>query len=188
MVWSYGGELTVMNLRKVSIKMRSSILYIPLVMYIIFCLYPLYFTINTSLQERAEIFSVPPKVIFKPTLKSYLKVITMYGFTDFMMNSLVAVTSSVALAMTLGVPCAYVLSRYDIPRKRDIAYNILTFRFLPPIAIAIPLYLYYIKIKMYDTVVGLSLIYVVMNFALYCLANKRILLSDTERDRGSCRN
>ena len=40
---------------------------------------------------------------------------------------------------------------------------------------------------MYDTVVGLSLIYVVMNFALYCLANKRILLSDTERDRGSCR-
>jgi len=163
MVRLYGGELTTLDSRKVSIKIRSSMIYIPLVIYVIFCLYPLYFTINTSLQEHAEIFSIPPKVIFKPTLKSYVKVLTMYGFTDFMINSLVAVTSSVALAMTLGVPCAYVLSRYDIPRKRDIAYNILTFRFLPPIAIAIPLYLYYIKIKMYDTVAGLSLIYVVMN-------------------------
>jgi len=138
-------------------------IYLALLIVSAFFFYPIFFAIVTSLQKRAEIFTLPPKLIFTPSITNYIKVVTMWKFDAYFMNSVIISTASVIGALLLGIPCAYILSRYDIPRKMDIAFIILSFRFLPPVAIAIPLYILYTKIGLFDTHLGLILIYIIMN-------------------------
>jgi len=148
-------------------RLKSNLLlltiYIVLIGYTIFCLYPIYFTFATSLQENVDIFKIPPKYIFNPTLNNYFRVLYVYGFPKYITNSLIVSITAVSIALLMGIPCAYALARYKIPRSKDIAFTILSFRFLPTIAIGLPMYILYANIGVYDSLIGLILIYVVLN-------------------------
>jgi len=61
------------------------------------------------------------------------------------------------------------MSKYDIKGKKAIFSAILLIRFLPTIAIAIPIYLIYVQIGLYDTLFGLTLVYVLLNLPFVIL-------------------
>lgn len=143
-------------------KLITLIIYIVLIGYTIFCLYPIYFTFATSLQENADIFKIPPKYFFDITLNNYFRVLYVYDFPKYITNSLIASLTAVSVALLMGIPCAYTLARYNIPRSKDIAFTILSFRFLPAIAIGLPMYLFYVNVGLYDSLIGLILIYIVL--------------------------
>ena len=58
-------------------------------------------------------------------------------------NSLIIAFGSTFLAVTLGVFSAYAFSRFKIPLADDLLFFILSTRMMPPIAVAIPIYLMY---------------------------------------------
>jgi len=138
----------------------STVIYIVLIAFLIFFLYPIFMDVELSFEPQVNIFALPPTYLFMPTLTHFVKVFTGWQFTAFALNSVVISTSAVLAALLMGVPCAYIISRYDLPRKGDIAGIILSFRFLPIVAIAIPLYLLYVEIGFFDTVWGLAIFYV----------------------------
>ncbi|MGO8485054.1 carbohydrate ABC transporter permease, partial [Rhizobium leguminosarum] len=65
--------------------------------------------------------------------------ITMLRFV----NSLVIAFGSTFLAVFLGTLAAYGFSRFKIPLADDLMFFILSTRMMPPIAVAIPIYLMY---------------------------------------------
>lgn len=156
-----------MNRKKSRYSIRelavSAVLYIILIAFLIFFLYPIFWDVELSLEPQVNIFVLPPHYIFVPTLEHFVKVFTGWQFTAYAVNSIVISGSAVVASLLLGVPCAYVISRYDIPSKANIASIVLSFRFLPVVAIAIPLYLLYVRIGFFDTDWGLAILYVLFN-------------------------
>jgi len=67
--------------------------------------------------------------------------------------------------VTLGLLAAYAFSRYDIPGKGDWLFFILSTRMLPPVVVTIPIFLMYRAVGLYDTHIGMILLYTVFNLS-----------------------
>jgi multiple sugar transport system permease protein len=83
-----------------------------------------------------------------------------------LMNSLVIGFGSTFLAVFLGTLAAYAFSRFKVRGKDDLLFFILSTRFMPPIAVAIPIYLMYRQLGLTDTHVGMVLLYTAVNVSL----------------------
>lgn len=74
-------------------------------------------------------------------------------------NSIFLSVTSVALALLLGVPAAYAFARHKFKGSEDIAFTLLSFRFAPPLLVLLPLSLYFQKMGLADTYIGLIWVY-----------------------------
>src|SRR6478736_751547 len=81
-------------------------------------------------------------------------------------NSLIIAFGSTALSILLGVTAAYAFSRLRVPLKDDLMFFILSTRMMPPIAVAIPIYLMYREVGLSDTRIGMILLYTAVNVSL----------------------
>src|SRR6267142_1381672 len=87
-------------------------------------------------------------------------------FVDRYTNSLLIGFGSTLLSVVLGTLAAYAFSRFRVPGKDDLLFFILSTRFMPPIAVAIPIYLMYRQLGLLDTAVGMILLYTAVNVSL----------------------
>jgi multiple sugar transport system permease protein len=87
-------------------------------------------------------------------------------FADRYLNSLIIGFGSTLLSIVLGTLAAYAFSRFRVPGKDDWLFFILSTRMMPPIAVAIPIYLMFRQLGLNDTHVGLILLYTVVNLSL----------------------
>jgi multiple sugar transport system permease protein len=81
-------------------------------------------------------------------------------------NSIIIAFGSTFLAVFLGTMTAYAFSRFKVPLADDLMFFILSTRFMPPIAVAIPIYLMYRAIGLTDTQLGMILLYTAVNVSL----------------------
>lgn len=81
-------------------------------------------------------------------------------------NSLVIAFGSTFCAVVLGTLAAYGFSRFKIPLADDLLFFILSTRMMPPIAVAIPIYLMYRELGLSDTKLGMILLYTAVNVSL----------------------
>jgi multiple sugar transport system permease protein len=81
-------------------------------------------------------------------------------------NSLVIAFGSTMLSVLLGTAAAYAFSRFKVPFKDDLLFFILSTRMMPPIAVAIPIYLMYRELGLSDTKLGMILLYTSVNVSL----------------------
>lgn len=143
---------------------------------LVFYLIPVYWIIATSFKPYIDIFSSPPKFIFKPTLDNYVGLMTIRSMTSEgskivgaspypwqLLNSIIVGFISTILAVTLGTMSAYAFSRFQIKGKNDMLFFILSTRMMPPVAVVIPLFLMYRFLHLIDTHFGLILLYTTFN-------------------------
>jgi multiple sugar transport system permease protein len=83
-----------------------------------------------------------------------------------LVNSLLIGFGSTFLAVALGTLAAYAFSRFPVRGKDDLLFFILSTRFMPPIAVAIPIYLMYRQLGLTDTHLGMILLYTAVNVSL----------------------
>jgi multiple sugar transport system permease protein len=129
-------------------------------------LFPLYWLASMSLKPPGEVNSLPPDWIFLPTVFNYITLIQQQEFVTAFANSLLMVGASVFLVLLIGVPAAYVLSRWDIPMERDVLVWILSSRMLPPIAVVLPFFIIFRSFNLFDTRIGMVLMYISINLSL----------------------
>ena len=88
------------------------------------------------------------------------------NFLPRFVNSLVIAFGSTFLAVFLGTLAAYGFSRFKVPLADDLLFFILSTRMMPPIAVAIPIYLMYRELGLSDTAIGMILLYTAVNVSL----------------------
>jgi multiple sugar transport system permease protein len=101
----------------------------------------------------------------KQALVRGMKILGPSQFVGRLRNSLIISFSSTLLAVGLGLLSAYAFSRYDIPGKADWLFFILSTRMLPPVVVTIPIFLMYRAFGLYDTHIGMILLYTVFNLS-----------------------
>ena len=148
----------VLRLSKTELIIR----YILLGLLLLFFLFPIYWLIATSLKTQLDIFSMPPKWIFKPTFENYFHVLFQTHYPKLAKNSLIAALTNVALSMLIGTTAAYAMSRFKVGTK-NLLYWFLGIRMLPPIVASIPLFLFAASARLIDTYFILPVLYLTMN-------------------------
>ena len=87
-------------------------------------------------------------------------------FGERFLNSIIIGFGSTFLSVFLGTLAAYAFSRYRVPLKDDLLFFILSTRMMPPIAVAIPIFLMFRTLGLSDTHAGMILLYTAVNLSL----------------------
>jgi multiple sugar transport system permease protein len=126
-------------------------------------LFPFLWLVQMSFRPNRDIFGYD--LLFSPTFDHYRALWTGAFSASFLNSAIVSVASTV-LALLIGVPASYALSRGNFRSSRRIALWILATRMAPPIAFTIPFFLAYREVGLLDTHLGLIVVYLTFNLAL----------------------
>jgi len=128
------------------------VVYGCLAVYAVWSLFPILWVLLISLKTSADALTVPPELIFQPTLANYRQVFqTIYEFASVILNSVLIAAAGTFIILLLAVPAAYGLSRL-LPLGRDaMSFGIISARTFPTIGLAIPLFLLMQNASLLDT-------------------------------------
>ncbi|MEM6846522.1 MAG: carbohydrate ABC transporter permease [Pseudomonadota bacterium] len=124
------------------------------------------FTVQTR-QTEEHLAANPPTNWYEEIVHDKGMVIagaSRYG--ERFMNSVIIGFGATFLSVFLGTLAAYAFSRYRIPLKDDLLFFILSTRMMPPIAVAIPIFLMFRSAGLSDTHAGMILLYTAVNLSL----------------------
>jgi multiple sugar transport system permease protein len=132
------------------------LLWVAVAAIVVFCLFPFYWLINTSLKTGSDLSSariLPPS----PTLRNYESIFGNADFVKALRNSAIITFATTLIALVIGSFAAYALARLRFPRKFLILALVLSISTFPPIAIAAPVFKLWTDIGLYNTYIGLIL-------------------------------
>jgi multiple sugar transport system permease protein len=95
-----------------------------------------------------------------------LKIIGPSQYASRLLNSLIIAGGSTIIAVAMGVLAAYVFSRFRLPAESDMLFFILSTRMLPPVVVTIPIFLMYRELGLFDTHLGMIILYTAFNLSL----------------------
>ena len=172
---------------------------------LVIMLTPIYWITSTAFKPRNLATTIPPTVVFEPTVAPFVKLFTKRsqlreppsdeeyaaapwweqmvfdggekvvrsgsgevrssGYGDRFMNSLIVSIVSTFLAVSMGTLTAYGFSRFKVKGEDDWLFFILSTRMLPPVVVAIPMFLMYRVVGLNDTHLGLIILYTAFNLS-----------------------
>ncbi len=148
-----------------SFKIENFVSQFILFLTALMVLIPLFWTFLNGFKYKVDIISVIPKIFFTPTLDNFIYVITKQAVYTGLLNSIIVTGISVLLGGLLGLPTAYALARYPNKWTNDIQFFVLSLRFLPPVAVAIPIMIIWLKLGLYDTRLSLIITYLLLSLS-----------------------
>ncbi len=132
-------------------------------LFLLFALFPVYWIVLVAFRPRDDIFQYPANLL--PSNLSLDNIRYVWFGTDtsepvigFLGTSMIISIVASTIALAFGIACAYALGRFRIGGK-FLPMWILSQRFLPPIALVVPLYLMYRQLGLLDTYFGLIILY-----------------------------
>ncbi len=140
-------------------------------------LIPIWWMFVVSMRSRVELFSRPNLAISRLFLENYSNVLTDSAFQRYMTNSVIVSSCNALLVMALALMATYALSRYKLVGRDNIFFWLITNRMAPPAAFLLPLFIMFTRSfrfgdwTLFDTQIGLVLVYCVFNlpFAIWLL-------------------
>jgi multiple sugar transport system permease protein len=163
-------------------RWQRVLLYAIVIFWSFICLFPFYWLFTTSLKRPLHVSRGPlyiPYVDYTPTGEhwQYLFDEQLDTFVRHFRNSLIAASGSTILSVIIGAMGGYGLARYSYYwrglgwRNNNIAFWIISQRFLPPALFVVPFLLLYTRLNLVDTHFGLILAYTMFNipFAVWIM-------------------
>ena len=132
---------------------------VTIILLLFVTLFPVVWTLLSSFKSLKDIVTPVPTLLFTPTWQNYADVLATPSVQLGLMNSAIVVGCSLGVGMLLGIPAAHALVRYAPRFKGDVLFYVLSLRFMPPVAIAIPFIVIYSRIGINDTRFSLILTY-----------------------------
>lgn len=135
-------------------------LILPVMLFLTFLLFPLYWMLVTSVKTNAEIYTRP--LVYWPrefTWATYEKLFGYFDFLKYMKNSLVVAIFTVVLSLNVSTLAAYAFSRYEFKGRRFLMGLFLSNNMFPAVLLMIPLYSIMRSLNLLYTPGGMILAY-----------------------------
>ncbi|MEM4290344.1 MAG: carbohydrate ABC transporter permease [Nitrososphaerota archaeon] len=137
-------------------KVKDVITYILIGVFLVFFMFPIYWTLITSIKTPADTFTSKfiPALQFQPTLKGWLGQLEAFENFKALFNSMIIGLASAAISTALGSMAGYALARFNFKRlfnNSDIISWFLSLRIMPPISLALPFYALILFFGLLDT-------------------------------------
>jgi multiple sugar transport system permease protein len=124
---------------------------------------PVVWMLITAVKPPSEWLTRPP--VFIPSelhWRNFTDALFNWGGLKGLGDSLIVAGVSTLLSLLLGVPAAYAIGRYRTGGD-NLSFTVLSILFMPPVAVAIPMYLFWSTLGLLDTYTALIIQYTVFN-------------------------
>lgn len=134
---------------------------IAVVAVVLWSLFPIGFIVLSSFKPGRDIFAVPPKWLFEPTLAHYVDLWSRWPtFFDGLANSLIVTAGATLLAVAASSLAGFGYSRHRSDRVLEGSILLLIgSRLLPPIVVTLPLFPVVNALALNDTHLVLIILY-----------------------------
>jgi multiple sugar transport system permease protein len=149
--------------------------------FMVATLLPFYYMLMLSVRSIEDLLRNPEALFVSLehlTLSTYERVLAPtgsggLGFGQFMVNSGLVAVASVVLALAVAIPGAYAISRLPFFGRRQVSALFLAVYLFPAIVVAIPLFVFFTRVGLRGSLIGLVLVYVsqTVPVAIYTLRN-----------------
>ena len=127
---------------------------------------PILWAFLSSFKTYAEINSSALSLPSSFNLDNYKAAFQYAPIAKYFFNSIVIVGSSVLVTVALVAMCAYIVSRFDFKLKTLVVLFISASLMLPAQAISQPLFMIFQKLGIFDTKLGLVIVYSAMGIPM----------------------
>jgi multiple sugar transport system permease protein len=136
-------------------------IYLPLVFYLVFLLFPFYWMTLVSLKPTNDLFDMKfnPFWIKRFTLENYLYLFQNTAFPEWVKNTLIVSVISTALSLGCSIFAGYALARLRFPGSNFLGVGIFLAYLVPPTLLFLPLAQVIAKLNLYNTYWALILTY-----------------------------
>src|SRR5579859_457666 len=128
--------------------------------------FPIFWMVLTSFKHEVDAFTSPPQILFQPTLDNWQNALQDSSYFGYLTNSLVITIFSTLCAVLLGLPAAYTLAFHPGPRTNFTLMWLMSTRMLPAVGVILPLYIIFKNLGLFDSHLGLILIFTGANLPL----------------------
>ena len=151
---------------KQSLLEKITFLYMPVFVLLVFTLFPLYWTIVTSLKYESDIVSLPIEYLPNPvTLENYVNAWNNVGFSIYFHNSIIVAIASMLLVTFFSVFVGYALSRFKFKGKSLFMFMLLSTQFLPAAMLIVPLFIIFREMNLLNNPLSLIIINTTMQLS-----------------------
>jgi multiple sugar transport system permease protein len=139
------------------------LLYTVAVILALWTLVPIYLIAVAAFSERVAVFEYP-----KPLLPTRFSTETMQffvgsgGVLNSVKNSVIVALGTIVVALALGTPAGYALSRFRFPGRDAFQLAVLSSKMFPIAILAIPLAVTFIELNLYDKLLGVIIVHSAM--------------------------
>jgi len=128
-----------------------------IVLTLVIILFPVIWTFFLSIKPIWVAFLSPPRLFFTPTFHAYWSTFISGPYSMYLLNSLIIAGSTSVISLILGSLAAYGFVRFKFSGQRMLLFWILANRMIPPIVIALPMYIMMARIRILDTYLAVIL-------------------------------
>lgn len=122
-------------------------------------LFPVFWMVLTSFKHQVDIFTTPPKFFFTPTIATYVEYFRRADIERRLINTVIVAAGSGLLSIVVGTMAGYALARIRLRGAATFGVLILLSRGVPPIALAVPMFLVARQLGLTDKHITLILAY-----------------------------
>jgi multiple sugar transport system permease protein len=137
--------------------------YVLVTMIVVPFFFPFYWMIRTSLMSLGDATSIPPLLVFAPTLDNYVRLLSAPTYWKCFANSAVIGILAMVIGLLAGLPAAYSIARF---RQRRLSAVIMFSRMCPHIGILVPWFIFFTKLKLADTFAGMVMTHLIITLPL----------------------
>lgn len=152
------------NIRRKKLKkmIGGTLLIMVVILFSILFIFPFIWLLSATFQPVAELLKLPPRIIPKnPSLDSYFKLIDLSGinfnYMKFYFNSIVVALVTTFTQVLFATMSGYGFSRFPFKGSSLIFMLLLSGMMVPIQVIVIPIYMFYSKLHLTNTLIGLIL-------------------------------
>jgi multiple sugar transport system permease protein len=156
---------------------RRLLLWTGLAVLLAWVLVPIYFVALGAFGGRLGVFRWP-KTIWPAdlSLAAMTQFLAIEGVFNALVNSLIAAGLTVVFSILLGAPAGYALARYTFRGQNAYRLLVLLTRAFPLAILALPLTVSFIRLGLYDTPFGVSLVHTVLALPFAALVTQSLFM------------
>jgi multiple sugar transport system permease protein len=145
----------------------SVLKWIGLIFFVVITAFPFLYMLLLSVRPIADLARDPGALLVafdRLTFGTYDEVLRSVddggqGFLTFLRNSGIIAVSAVAVSLLLAIPGAYAISRLQFFGRRKVSFLFLAVYLFPAILLAIPLFVFFTRIGLRGSLIGLVVVY-----------------------------
>jgi polyol transport system permease protein len=126
--------------------------------------FPIFWMFITAFKTEQGAYS--PDLIFIPTLESFADVFARSNYLSFVLNSIYISIGSTLVCFLFAIPAAYSMSFFPTPKTQPRLLWMLSTKMMPAVGVLIPIYLLLKGVGLLDNILGLIIIYALMNLPI----------------------
>jgi len=136
-------------------------IYLPLVFYLVFLLFPFYWMTIVSVKPTNDLFEMKynPFWVQKFTLENYAYLFQNTAFPEWVINTIIVSVVSTVLSLGCSIFAGYALARLRFPGSNFLGVGIFLAYLVPPTLLFLPLADVIAKLDLYNTYWALILTY-----------------------------